>query len=149
MNACAHNTVTDPGMLDKVHQTVELPTKRQRRWYPMEWERSLVEQTFEPDASVARVARENNINANQLWAWCKRYAQGLSAEAVQTDAMLPVVVKVQPFRSAVHAQVSKEAPTPTAATNGSIRLQHGITSVRIEGVPDSTMLRLVLKRILR
>ncbi|WP_408733140.1 transposase [Burkholderia cenocepacia] len=34
----------------------------------------VVEQTFEPGAAVARVAHENNINANQLWAWSKLYA---------------------------------------------------------------------------
>jgi len=115
----------------------------------MDWKRSVVERTFEPGASVAGVARENNINANQLWAWRKLYAQGLLVEAAQTNAMLPVVVDVQPDRSAVHAEVSMEAPMPAAATNGSIQLQCGNTSVRIEGVPDSTILRLVLERILR
>ncbi|WP_428984177.1 IS66-like element accessory protein TnpA [Ralstonia psammae] len=115
----------------------------------MEWKRSVVEQTFEPGASVARVARENNINANQLWGWRKLYAQGLLIEAAQTDAMLPVVVNVQPDQSAVDVPVSMEAPVPAATTNGSIQLQHGNTSVRIEGAPDSTILRLVLERILR
>ncbi|MFM0351525.1 transposase [Paraburkholderia sp. RL17-347-BIC-D] len=32
----------------------------------MKWKRSVVEQTFEPGASVTRVARDNKINANQL-----------------------------------------------------------------------------------
>jgi transposase len=40
-------------------------------------------------------------------------------------------------------------PIPPVATNGSIQLQHGNTTVRIEGVPDATILRLVLERILR
>ena len=62
--------------MDTVTQTVELPARRQDRRHPLEWKRSVVEQTFEPGASVARVARDNNINANQVWAWCKLYAQG-------------------------------------------------------------------------
>jgi transposase len=41
------------------------------------------------------------------------------------------------------------APAPREAAKGSIQLQHGNTSVRIEGVPDATILRLVLERILR
>jgi transposase len=61
----------------------------------MEWKRSVVEQTFEAGASVARVARENNINANQVWAWRTLYAQGLLVEAARTDAMLPVVVDME------------------------------------------------------
>jgi transposase-like protein len=63
----------------------------------LEWKRSVVEQTFEPGASVARVARDNNINANQLWAWRKLHAQGLLVDIVQTEAMLPVVVMYSPI----------------------------------------------------
>ncbi|WP_415869565.1 transposase [Burkholderia ubonensis] len=44
----------------RVTQTVEIPPKRQTRRHPTQWKRTIVAQTFEPDASVARVARENN-----------------------------------------------------------------------------------------
>ncbi|MGF6904770.1 IS66-like element accessory protein TnpA [Paraburkholderia sp. GAS348] len=135
--------------MDTVTQTVELPAKRQNRRHPLEWKRSVVEQTFEPGASVARVARDNSINANQVWAWRKLYAQGLLVEDAQTQTMLPVVVDVQSDRPAAHAPEATDAPAPPVATNGSIQLQHGNTSVRIEGVPDATILRLVLERILR
>lgn len=135
--------------MDTVTQTVELHAKRQNRRHPLEWKRSIVEQTFEPGASVARVARDNNINANQVWAWRKLYAQGLLVEDAQTQPMLPVVVDVQPGRTAGDAPEATDAPTPAMATNGRIQLQHGNTSVRIEGVPDATILRLVLERILR
>lgn len=135
--------------MDTVTQTVELPARRQNRRHPLEWKRSVVEQTFEPGASVARVARDNNINANQVWAWRKLYAQGLLVEDEQTQTMLPVVVDVQSDRPAGDALEAPDAPIPPVATNGSIQLQHGNTSVRIEGVPDATILRLVLERILR
>ncbi|MFM0511679.1 transposase [Paraburkholderia sp. RL17-373-BIF-A] len=81
--------------METVPQTVELPTRRQSRQHPMEWKRSVVEQTFEVGASVARVARENNINAIQVWAWRTLYAQGLLVEVARTDAMLPVVVDME------------------------------------------------------
>jgi transposase len=115
----------------------------------LEWKRSVVEQTFEPGASVARVARDNNINANQVWAWRKLYAQGLLIEDAQTQTMLPVVVDVQSDRPTARAPETTNAPVPREAAKGSIQLQHGNTSVRIEGVPDATILRLVLERILR
>jgi transposase len=63
--------------------------------------------------------------------------------------MLPVVVEVQSDRPSIQSQEATDAPAPSAAANGSIQLQHGNTSVRIEGVPDATTLRLVLERILR
>ncbi|MFM0631912.1 IS66-like element accessory protein TnpA [Paraburkholderia xenovorans] len=135
--------------MDTVTQTVELPAKRQNRRHPLEWKRSVVEQTFEPGASVARVSRDNNVNANQVWAWRKLYAQGLLVEEAQTGTMLPVVVDGQSDRPASHAFEATDAPAPPMATDGSIQLQHGNTSVRIEGVPDATVLRLVLDRILR
>jgi transposase len=115
----------------------------------LEWKRSVVAQTFEPGASVARVARENNVNANQVWAWRKLHAQGLLIEDAPTETMLPVVVDVQSDRAASHAPDTTDSPASAVTTTGSIELQHGNTSVRIEGVPDATILRLVLERILR
>ena len=110
-------------------QPVELPARRQNRRHPLEWKRSVVEQTFEPGASVARVARvarDNNINANQVWAWRKLYAQGLLVEDAQTQTMLPVVVDVQSDRPVVQAPDATDAPAPPVTTHGSIQLQHGI-----------------------
>jgi transposase len=132
-----------------VSQTVELPVRRQNRRHPLEWKRSIVEQTFQPGAAVARVARENNINANQVWAWRKLYAQGLLVEDAQTQTMLPVVVDVQADQTTVPEPDVPHTPAPAVAANGSIQLQHGNTSLRIDGVPDATILRLVLERILR
>ncbi|WP_415914309.1 hypothetical protein [Paraburkholderia sp. J67] len=43
--------------------TVELSFRRQNRRHTLEWKRSVVEQTFEPGAAVAR---ENNIDANPV-----------------------------------------------------------------------------------
>ncbi|MFP3247021.1 MAG: transposase, partial [Paraburkholderia sp.] len=135
--------------MDTVSQTVELPAKRQNRRHPLEWKRSVVEQTLEPGAAVARVDRENNINANQVWAWRKLYAQGLLVEDAQTQTMLPVIVDAQSDRSTVQAPDAPDAPAPAVSAKGSIQLQHGNTLLRIEGVPDATILRLVLERILR
>ena len=115
----------------------------------LEWKRSVVEQTFEPGASVARVARDNGINANQVWAWRKLYAQGLLIEDAHMGTMLPVVADAQSDPAAALAPETTNAPAPREAAKGSIQLPHGNTSVRIEYVPDTRILRLVLERILR
>src|ERR1700757_2148259 len=44
--------------------------------FPMEFKRQLAEQSFEPGASVALIARQNDINANLLFKWRRQYLQG-------------------------------------------------------------------------
>ncbi|QQC65455.1 transposase [Paraburkholderia ginsengisoli] len=132
------------GVVDRVTQTVEIPPKRQTRRHPTEWKRTIVALTFEPGASVARVARENGINANQVWAWRRLYAQGLLTHDAVPEAMLPVVVN-EPSQPSM----ALEVPTAIDVPSGSIQIQHGKTSIRIEGAPDPAVLRSVLDRILR
>ena len=129
-------------------QTIEIPPKRQTRRHPTEWKRTIVALTFEPGASVARVARENGINANQVWAWRRLYAQGLLTDDENPEAMLPVVV-TEPSLPTDQPSTALEVPTATDAPAGSIQIQHGMTSIRIEGAPDPAVLRSVLDRILR
>jgi transposase len=54
--------------------------------------RRIVEQTLEPDASVANVARAHGVNANQVFAWRRQYRQGLLGEGQETANLLPVHV---------------------------------------------------------
>jgi transposase len=44
--------------------------------FPTEFKRRLVEQSFEPGASVALIARSNDINANLLFKWRRHYLAG-------------------------------------------------------------------------
>jgi transposase len=114
----------------------------------MEWKRAVVAQTFEPGTSVARVARENDVNANQVWAWRRLYAQGLLTDDAHLGAMLPVVVN-ESCTPCAQPSMAIEAPTAADVTSGSIQIQHGTTSIRIEGAPDLAVLRSVLDRVLR
>jgi transposase len=47
-----------------------------RRQYTVEFKRRIVEQTLVPGASVAIVARQHELNANQVFEWRKRYREG-------------------------------------------------------------------------
>ncbi|MGN4120125.1 hypothetical protein ACS0X5_36090, partial [Burkholderia gladioli] len=81
-------------------------------------------------------------------AWRRLHAQGLLTDDAIPDAMLPVVVN-EPSQP---SQPSTALEVPTATDNippGSIQIQHGKTSIRIEGAPDPGVLRSVLDRILR
>lgn len=103
-------------------------------------------QTLQPGASVARIAREHGVNANQVFGWRKLHREGLldpSADA--SAAMLPVTIM------APDSQVS-DLPccsSPKPETANVLRLQCAKGCLIIEGVPDCGILDRVLDRLLR
>jgi transposase len=48
--------------------------KKRRR--SVEERRKIVEETMQPSASVSRVARRHDVNANQVFHWRKLYREG-------------------------------------------------------------------------
>ena len=111
------------------------------RQHPLEFKRALVALSLEPGASVARIAREHGVNANQVFSWRRLYEQGrLGVPALmRDDGLLPVVL-------------APTAPAPSDATtnaNGMIVLELGEVRVRIEGQPNASVLAQVLDRVLR
>jgi hypothetical protein len=53
----------------------------------------VVEETLEPGASVARVARKHGINANQVFQWRRMYREGrLGGERHGEVKLLPIAV---------------------------------------------------------
>lgn len=70
------------------------PSRKVRRRYPPELKTELVEKATRPGASVAAIAREHGINANQLFKWIaaarKRAAAGASRDPA--PALVPVGV---------------------------------------------------------
>src|SRR5246127_5571340 len=57
-------------------RTIETVTHVKRRRRSVEEKRRIVEETLGAGASVARVAERHAINANQVFAWRKRYREG-------------------------------------------------------------------------
>jgi transposase len=57
----------------------------------MEQKRQIVEATLVPGASMALVARERGVNANQMFAWRKSYQQGLLGDRGAGGAKLLTV----------------------------------------------------------
>ena len=64
------------------------------RHHPLEFKRALVVLSLEPGASVARIAREHHVNANQVFSWRRLYQQGRLGPPVlmRDDGLLPVVL---------------------------------------------------------
>src|ERR1700727_390695 len=82
-----------------------------------EEKRRIVEATLVPGASIARVARENGVNANQVFQWRYEYKNsvGWATKRPQTR-FLPVTVAAEPSSVIMPEDASTLAPTPTSAS---------------------------------
>lgn len=110
------------------------------RHHPPALKRSIVEESLQPGASVARIARKHGINANQVFLWRKAYRDGLLPEPKPT--LLPVTLAP----SAATEPLPELAPGNPANT-GCLTIEFGQIRVCIEGCPDPEMLRLVLAEL--
>jgi transposase-like protein len=94
---------SEPAEIVEIVQNPVIPAKRQYR--NVETKRKLVEATLVPGASVARVARTNGVNTNQLFTWRRLYLAGRLGEGQRSTKLLPVTLQLptsaaSPARSA-------------------------------------------------
>ena len=105
------------------------------RHHPLALKRAIVEETLQPGASVAQIARKHGVNANQVFLWRNIYREGLLPEAKPT--LLPVTL--------TPLMVSDQLPAvSSSACTGCLTIEFGQVRVRIDGRPDAEVLRLVL-----
>jgi transposase len=131
---CAHTE----GTVDTLDQGAPVSTarKKQRRRTIKE-RRDIVEETLVPGASVARVARRHDVNANQVFYWRKLYREGRLGINLATP-LLPVKVKTErPTKTMNDDSVVLSSGTME------IKLQRG--TLRIAGSVDVMALRAVLE----
>src|SRR5215470_738823 len=81
---CAHTE----GSVDALGQDgpINAPKKKQRRRTIKE-RRDIVEETLVPGASVVRVARRHEVNANQVFYWRKLYREGQLGITIATPLL--------------------------------------------------------------
>lgn len=104
--------------------------------HPLALKLAVVERTLRPGASVARIAREHGINANQIFLWRKRYREGTLGES--TAALLPII------RVPDVSAGQRHDPLNDATGAGSLLMESGTLRLRIAGRPDPETLRRVL-----
>src|ERR1043166_8043499 len=104
--------------------------RRRHRSWPESLKREIVAASLVPGASVSRVARRYDVNANQVFAWRRRYRDG---------AAEPAELRLLPVRMTPNQPVgTTDASRPIEIVfAGSYRVRVG------EGVQASTQ-RLVL-----
>lgn len=101
--------------------------------------RSIVEETLQPGASVARIARKHGLNANQVFLWRKAYREGLLPEP--TPTLLPVTLAPSAATDPLPEPISGSPAT------GHLTIEYGQIRLRIAGRPDPEVLRLVLAEL--
>ena len=96
--------------------------------HPLALKVAIVEQTLRPGASVARIAREHGINANQVFLWRKRYREGTLGES--TAALLPII------RVSDVSAGQRHGPSTDSVGTGSLLIESGTLRLHIAGRPD-------------
>ncbi len=109
----------------------------------MSEKRRIAELTFEPDASVALVARAHGVNANQVFKWRRALKRGeLSEPTAASTSLLPVVVAAP--SKAVGAADEADAKEQSAP-DGSIHIEFpGRAMISVERGADPSLLRSIL-----
>ena len=119
-----------------------------RRRRPVAEKRRIVEETLEPGASVAKVARAHGVNANQVFALRRQYRQGLlGGGQTETANSLPVHVTAARLGKA-HRTSLRHVAHGSAEAAGAIHVELPEGQLRITGRVDAETLRAVLEQLL-
>jgi transposase len=106
----------------------------------VEERRKIVEATLQPGASVSRVARRHDVNANQVFHWRKLYREGRLGSGRST--------KLLPVKIADERSVRETEGDGSAWPSGTIEIQLPKGTLRIAGAVDAEALRAVLEQLL-
>jgi len=117
--------------------TIDGKRRRNKRW-PVALKREIVEATLQPGASVSVVARQYDVNANQVFAWRRRYlgAEEAPPPATSLAGLVPVTITSEP-------EYEKSAAPPPARSD-TIEIEVGDCRVRVGSDFDARALKRVL-----
>lgn len=129
-----------------------------RRQHDRSFKADLVEQSLQPGASVAVIARSNGINANLLFKWRRDHRhKTIAASMPKVPAPAPTVllpVHIEPVTRV--STNSALQPTPNvemvpgsraAARSGVIELEFAGAQLRVRGAVDEAALCSVLRAL--
>lgn len=124
--------------MDTSDQTLQVKAQRTRhRHRTIQERREIVEETLLPGASVSRVARRHDVNANQVFHWRKLYREG-QLRGRTAGRLLPVKVANERF-----AESGKDEDFLLRSGTLEIKLSKG--TLRIAGAVDVAALRAAIE----
>ncbi|KYZ86080.1 hypothetical protein A3Q32_18835 [Alcanivorax sp. KX64203] len=110
---------------------------RKYQHHPLAFKRQIVEASFASGKSVAALALEHGLNANQVWAWRKLHKEGRLSE--QPSSLLAVDVMT----------AAAVPPADATATGGTLDIMIGPARVSVTGSVDPVMLQTAIAALLR
>jgi transposase len=116
-----------------------------RRYWTAEEKRRIVEQTLSSGLSVATIARQHGVNANQIFYWRKLFRAGQlrnECGVEQQVRLLPVSVSDEPPTETG----PEEAVSPAPGVTINIEFP-GRTLVSLEGAVDADIVRAVVESL--
>jgi transposase len=134
---------------------VRRPTRKGCPNHAVEFKRRLAAAACKAEISVAKLALEHSINANQLFKWRREYRAGKFGVPDPTDRVTPSAAEFPvPAREpeTVVTLLPVRAPTMqdgAVAAAPCIEVVFACATVRICGVPEVSSLRLVLDCLAR
>ena len=81
-----------------------------RRRFSVQYKRQIVEETLSGETSVSLVARQHDINANQVFKWRREYQQGLFADKYSDQPLIPIGVTSGTTSQITKSSVREEVP---------------------------------------
>ncbi|EAR6709741.1 transposase [Salmonella enterica] len=151
MSNCFYGQLsTVPATLPERIVMSEVPVvkKRPRRPnFPYEFKISLVEQSLQPGACVAQIARENGINDNLLFNWRHQYRKGaLLPSGKNTPALLHVTLTPEPDNKIpAPVQVPEQINTPPGSLCCELVLPAG--ALRLKGELTPALLQTLIREM--
>jgi transposase len=120
--------------------------RRRHQRHTLSFKRELVALTLVPGASVARLAREHGVNANQVFTWRKLSREGrLGGVPSSAVRLLPVDIALTTVAEGTPPRVDRRGQPGS----GRLRIECARAQLIIEGCPDPQALRVVLEHLLR
>ena len=111
--------------------------KKRRR--TIKEKRDIVEETLVSGASVARVGRKRDVNANQVFYWRKLFREGRLGISMNPQ-LLPVKVEAERATEPVKRNVQ-------TLSSGTMEIEFPKGTLRIAGSVDVAALRAVLESL--
>ena len=115
-----------------------------RRW-PEATKRKIVEETFEPGASVAVVAQQYELNPNVVFAWRRLYRAGEFGKPSEGGAQL-ILVKVVAPDPGLKRVADRSGASATQPDSIEVRLAEG-ARVRFSGALAREALREIIAAV--
>jgi transposase len=123
--------------------------RRNKRW-PEALKREIVAATFAPGASVSVVARQYDVNVNQVFGWRQRFGPSI-ATVPATSLSRPRLVEVTLTSPPAELEPTKPVLSPAAhVSNEWIEIEiAGVYRVRVGANFDGSVLRRLLDVLVR